>query len=53
MPLVSIKVVEGVFTEKQKHDLAAKITDAAMKRFGSCSRASKRPSIRWASSTRD
>jgi hypothetical protein len=24
MPLVSIKVAEGLFTEKQKHDLASK-----------------------------
>jgi len=35
MPLVSIKVVEGVFTEKQKHDLAAKITDVIVAFEGS------------------
>jgi 4-oxalocrotonate tautomerase len=35
MPLVSIKVVEGVFTEKQKHDLAAKITDVMVAFEGS------------------
>jgi 4-oxalocrotonate tautomerase len=35
MPLVSIKVAEGVFTEKQKHDLAAKITDVMVAFEGS------------------
>jgi 4-oxalocrotonate tautomerase len=35
MPLVSIKVAEGCFTEKQKHDLAAKITDVMVAFEGS------------------
>ena len=35
MPLVSIKVAEGLFTEKQKHDLAAKITDVMVAFEGS------------------
>jgi 4-oxalocrotonate tautomerase len=35
MPLVTIKVVEGVLTEKQKHDLAAKITDVMVAFEGS------------------
>jgi len=35
MPLVSIKVAEGLFTEKQKHDLAAKITDVMVSFEGS------------------
>jgi phenylpyruvate tautomerase PptA (4-oxalocrotonate tautomerase family) len=33
--LVSIKVVEGVFTEKQRHDLAARITDVMVAFEGS------------------
>src|ERR1022692_375517 len=35
MPMVTIKVVEGVFTEKQKHGLAAKITDVMVAFEGS------------------
>jgi 4-oxalocrotonate tautomerase len=35
MPLVTITLVEGVFTEKQKHDLAAKITDVMVAFEGS------------------
>jgi 4-oxalocrotonate tautomerase len=35
MPLVSIKLLEGAFTEKQKHDLAAKITDVMVAFEGS------------------
>src|ERR1039457_1249977 len=35
MPLVTVKVIEGVFTEKQKHDLAAKITDVIVAFEGS------------------
>ena len=27
MPLVIVKLAEGVFTEKQKHDMAASLTD--------------------------
>jgi 4-oxalocrotonate tautomerase len=27
MPLVNVKLAEGVFTEKQKHDMAARLTD--------------------------
>jgi 4-oxalocrotonate tautomerase len=35
MPLITVKVIEGVFTEKQKHDLAAKITDVIVAFEGS------------------
>jgi 4-oxalocrotonate tautomerase len=28
MPLINVKVIEGVFTPKQKQDMIAKITDA-------------------------
>lgn len=28
MPLVNIKVIEGVFTPEQKHEMVEKITDA-------------------------
>ena len=28
MPLINVKVIEGVFTDKQKHDMVAKLTDA-------------------------
>jgi 4-oxalocrotonate tautomerase len=28
MPLVNVKVIEGVFTPEQKHDIIAKVTDA-------------------------
>ena len=27
MPLVNVKLAEGVFTETQKHDMAARLTD--------------------------
>jgi 4-oxalocrotonate tautomerase len=27
MPLVTVKLAEGVYTEKQKHDMAARLTD--------------------------
>ena len=27
MPLVNVKLAEGVYSEKQKHDLAARLTD--------------------------
>ena len=27
MPLVNVTLAEGVFTEKQKHDVAARLTD--------------------------
>ncbi len=30
MPLVNVKLAEGVYTEKQKHDLAARLTAAAV-----------------------
>ena len=33
MPLVHVTLAAGAFTEKQKHDLAAKLTDA-MVAFG-------------------
>jgi 4-oxalocrotonate tautomerase len=35
MPLVSIKLLEGAFTEKQRYDLAAKITDVMVAFEGS------------------
>jgi 4-oxalocrotonate tautomerase len=35
MPLVPVKVIEGVFTEKQKHDLTTKITDVIVASDGS------------------
>jgi 4-oxalocrotonate tautomerase len=35
MPLVSVKLAEGVFTEKPKHDLAARITDVMVAFEGS------------------
>ena len=35
MLVVTVKVIEGVFTEKQKHDLAAKITDVIVAFEGS------------------
>jgi 4-oxalocrotonate tautomerase len=28
MPLINIKVIEGVFTRDQKHDIVRKLTDA-------------------------
>ena len=28
MPLIQVKVIEGVFTESQKHDIVRKLTDA-------------------------
>ena len=30
MPLVTIKGIEGVFSDQQKHDLIAKVTDAVI-----------------------
>jgi len=27
MPLVNVKVAEGVYIEKQRHDMAARLTD--------------------------
>jgi hypothetical protein len=41
MPLVNVKLAEGVYTEKQKHDMAARLTDV-----WSPSKA-QRPSARW------
>jgi 4-oxalocrotonate tautomerase len=35
MPLVNVKLVEGAFTEKQKHDLAARLTDVMVAFEGS------------------
>ena len=35
MPFVNVKLVEGVFTEKQKHDMAAKLTDVMVAFEGS------------------
>ena len=30
MPLVTIKGIEGVFSDQQKHDMIAKVTDAVI-----------------------
>lgn len=35
MPLVNVKLVEGVFTEEQKHAMAADLTDVMVKHEGS------------------
>jgi len=35
MPLVTVKLTEGVFTERQKHDLAARLTDVMITFEGS------------------
>ncbi|MDX6249393.1 MAG: 4-oxalocrotonate tautomerase [Kribbellaceae bacterium] len=35
MPFVNVKLVEGAFTEKQKHDLAARLTDVMVAFEGS------------------
>jgi len=35
MPLVTVTLVEGVFTEKQKHDMAARLTDVMIAFEGS------------------
>ncbi len=35
MPLVRVTLAEGVFTEKQKHDLAARLTDVMVAFEGS------------------
>jgi len=35
MPLVTVKLAEGAFTEKQKHDLAARLTDVMVAFEGS------------------
>jgi 4-oxalocrotonate tautomerase len=35
MPLVNITLVDGVFTEAEKHALAADITDVMVKHVGS------------------
>ncbi len=35
MPFVNIKLVDGVFTEEQKHAMAADITDVMVKHEGS------------------
>ena len=35
MPLVNVKLAEGVYTEKQKHDMAARLTDAMVAFDGS------------------
>jgi len=35
MPLVTVKLVEGVYTEKQKHDMAAQVTDVMVAFEGS------------------
>ncbi|MDT4932287.1 MAG: 4-oxalocrotonate tautomerase [Pseudonocardiales bacterium] len=35
MPLITVTLVEGAFTEKQKHDLAASLTDVMVTFEGS------------------
>jgi len=35
MPFVNVKLVEGVFTEAQKHAMAAELTDVMVKHEGS------------------
>jgi 4-oxalocrotonate tautomerase len=35
MPLVTVKLAAGAFTEKQKHDLAARLTDVMVAFEGS------------------
>jgi 4-oxalocrotonate tautomerase len=35
MPLVNVKLAEGAFTEKQKHDMAARLTDVMVAFEGS------------------
>ena len=35
MPLVTVKLAEGAFTEKQKHDMAARLTDVMVAFEGS------------------
>ncbi len=35
MPFVNVKLVEGVFTEQEKHDLAAALTEVMVKFEGS------------------
>jgi 4-oxalocrotonate tautomerase len=35
MPLVNVKLVEGIYTEKQKHDMAARLTDVIVAFEGS------------------
>jgi 4-oxalocrotonate tautomerase len=35
MPLVTVTLLEGAFTEKQKHDLAARLTDVMVAFEGS------------------
>jgi 4-oxalocrotonate tautomerase len=35
MPLVNVKVAAGAFTEKQKHDMAARLTDVMVACAGS------------------
>jgi 4-oxalocrotonate tautomerase len=35
MPLVNVKLLEGAFTDKQKHDMAARLTDGMVAFEGS------------------
>jgi 4-oxalocrotonate tautomerase len=35
MPLVNVKLAEGVYTEKQKHEMAARLTDVMVAFEGS------------------
>jgi 4-oxalocrotonate tautomerase len=35
MPLVNVKLAEGIYSEKQKHDLAARLTDVMVAFEGS------------------
>jgi 4-oxalocrotonate tautomerase len=38
MPLIQVKVIEGVFTESQKREIVHKLTDAMVSIEGECMR---------------
>ena len=42
MPLIQVKVIEGVFTEAQKHEIVRKLTDAMVSIEGEAMR-----SVTW------
>jgi len=48
MPIVSIKVIEGVLTTEQKRDLLERVTDAVVSVAASASARSRRSSSRKA-----
>ncbi len=39
MPLIQVKIIEGVFTEAQKHEMVRKLTDAMVSIEGEAMRA--------------